>query len=53
MCDKCKEIDKTIERYRQIQERISDQQLMAGAKKLIAELEAAKAAIGCGQSVIE
>lgn len=51
MCDKCDEIDKTIERYRLIQERILDQQLINGAKKLIAELEADKAAIGCGQSV--
>jgi hypothetical protein len=45
MCDKCDEIDKTIERYRRIQQRILDQQLADGAQKLIAELEADKAAL--------
>jgi len=37
--------DKTIERYRRIKERISDQQLIDGAQKLIDELEADKAAL--------
>ena len=45
MCDKCDEIDKTIERYRGIKERVSDQALVARAKELIAELEADKAAM--------
>jgi len=45
MCDKCDEIDKTIERYRQIKERIADQALVDRAKELIAELEADKAAL--------
>lgn len=45
MCEKCDEIDKTIERYRRIKERILDQQLIDGAKKLIDELEGDKAAL--------
>jgi len=45
MCDKCEEIGKTIERYRRIKERISDQQLIDAAQKLIDELEADKAAL--------
>ncbi|MBN8987403.1 MAG: hypothetical protein J0H42_04105 [Rhizobiales bacterium] len=45
MCEKCDEIDKTIERYRQIQRRVLDQQLIEGTEKLIAELEADKAAL--------
>ena len=45
MCDKCKEIDKAIERYRRIEERILDQQLVNGAKNLIIKLEADKAAL--------
>ncbi|MBN8986693.1 MAG: hypothetical protein J0H42_00505 [Rhizobiales bacterium] len=45
MCEKCDAIDKTIERYRQIQQRVLDQQLIDGTKKLIAELEAEKAAL--------
>jgi flagellar motility protein MotE (MotC chaperone) len=45
MCGKCDEIDKTIERYRGIKERVSDEALVARAKELIAELEADKAAI--------
>ena len=45
MCEKCDEIDKTIERYRRIQQRIPDQQLIDGAQKLIDELEADKAAL--------
>ena len=45
MCEKCDEIDKTIERYRRIQQRILDPQLIDGAQKLIDELEADKAAL--------
>ena len=45
MCDKCDEIDKTIERYRQIKRSILDQITVERAKELIAELEAQKAAL--------
>jgi hypothetical protein len=45
MCNKCVEIDKTIERYRGIKERVSDLALVDRAKQLIAELEADKAAL--------
>jgi flagellar motility protein MotE (MotC chaperone) len=45
MCEKCDEIDKTIERYRGIKERVSDQALVARAKELIAAFEADKAAL--------
>ena len=45
MCNKCVEIDKTIERYRGIKERVSDQTLVDRAKELIAEFEADKAAL--------
>ena len=45
MCEKCEDIDKTIERYRRIKERISDQQTVDGAQKLIDEMEADKAAL--------
>jgi hypothetical protein len=43
MCIKCDEIDKTIERYRGIKERVADQALIDRAKQLIAEFEADKA----------
>lgn len=45
MCDKCDEINKTIERYRGIKERVSDHALVTRAQELIAELEADKAAL--------
>ena len=45
MCEKCDEIDKTIERYRRIQRSILDQALIDGAQKLIDEMEADKAAL--------
>jgi hypothetical protein len=45
MCEKCVEIDKTIERYRQIMRSIMDQLTVDRAKELIAELEARKAAL--------
>ena len=45
MCDKCVEIDKTIERYRNILRSINDKKTIDGAEKLIADLEAQKAAL--------
>jgi hypothetical protein len=45
MCEKCDEIDKTIERYRQIKRSILDQITVERAQELIAELEAQKAAL--------
>jgi hypothetical protein len=43
MCEKCDEIDRTIERYRQIQRSILDQVTVDRTKELIAELQARKA----------
>jgi hypothetical protein len=43
MCDKCVEIDRTIERYRRIERTINDDLTIASVKKLIADLEAQKA----------
>ena len=45
MCEKCVEIDKTIERYHQIKRSIMDQLTVDRTKELIAELEAQKAAL--------
>jgi hypothetical protein len=45
MCDKCVEIDKSIERYRKIQRSIGDQVTVDRTKELIAELKAQKAAL--------
>jgi hypothetical protein len=45
MCDKCIEIDKTIDRYRKIQRSIGDQVTVDRPKELIADLEAQKAAL--------
>jgi len=45
MCTKCVEIDKAIERYRNIVRSITDQPTVDRAKELIAELEAQKAAL--------
>jgi hypothetical protein len=45
MCEKCVEIDKTIEWYRKVQRSISDQKTIDGAEKLIAELETKKSAL--------
>jgi hypothetical protein len=45
MCEKCVEIDKTIERYRRIQRTIADQVTIDRTKELIAELVAQKAAL--------
>jgi hypothetical protein len=45
MCEKCVEIDQTIERYRKIQRSIGDPVTIDRAKELIAELEAQKVAL--------
>jgi hypothetical protein len=45
MCEKCVEIDKKIERYRNILRSIRDEATVDGAEKLIADLEAQKAAL--------
>ena len=45
MCEKRVEIDKTIERYRQIERSIMDQLTVDRTKELIADLEAQKAAL--------
>ena len=45
MCNQCVEIDKTIERYRNILRSINDQLTLDRAKELIADLEAQKAAL--------
>jgi hypothetical protein len=44
MCEKCVEIDKTIERYRRILLAISDPITIDRTKDLIADLQAQKAA---------
>jgi hypothetical protein len=45
MCNMCDEIDKTIERYRGIKERVTEHALVDRARELIAEMEADKAAL--------
>ena len=45
MCEKCVEIDTTIERYCRIQQWVMDQTFIDRAEELIAELEADKAAL--------
>lgn len=45
MCEKCVEIDKKIERYRNILRSIRDEATVDGTMKLIADLEAQKAAL--------
>ena len=45
MCDKCIDIDKAIERFRQVQRTILDQLTVDRAKAMVAELEARKAAL--------
>ena len=42
MCEKCDEIDRKIERYRQVQRTILDQVTVDRAKEMVAELEAQK-----------
>jgi hypothetical protein len=45
MCDKCVDIDKTIERYRRILRSIGDKLTIDRTEVLIAELVAQKAAL--------
>jgi hypothetical protein len=45
MCDKCQELEKKIERFRLIMERVPDAQLAEGITRLIKEAEAEKAAL--------
>ena len=45
MCEKCVEIDKTIERYRRIQRSVTDPSTIAAAEQLITECEADKVAL--------
>ena len=45
MCEKCDEIDKRIERYRQVERTILDQVTVDRAQEMVAELEAQKAAL--------
>jgi len=45
MCEKCIEIQKKIEHYRQIQRSIADQLTVDRTEELIIELEAKKAAL--------
>ena len=44
MCEKCIELDKKIEHYRQLAERVRDPLLTEGVGQLIEEIEAQKAA---------
>jgi hypothetical protein len=43
MCDKCEQLDKKIEHFRQLAMRIMDPQLSEGIDKLIKEMQAQKA----------
>ena len=43
MCDKCVNLDQTIERYRKLIEGISDRLIIESARKLINEAERRKA----------
>jgi hypothetical protein len=45
MCDQCIELDRKINRYRQIIERVLDPLLAEGVGKLIEEAEAEKAVL--------
>ena len=45
MCEKCDQIDKKIEHYRQIQRAVMDKLTADGTEELIAGLEAEKAAL--------
>jgi hypothetical protein len=44
MCEKCTEIDKTLERYRRILLAIDDQVTIDRTREMIGDLEAQKAA---------
>jgi hypothetical protein len=45
MCDNCKTLDDQILRYRRLKDRINDRQMEEAALRLVAELEARKAAL--------
>jgi hypothetical protein len=45
MCEKCVEIDEKISRYRRLQYTVADQKMQEAADRLVAELEAKKAAL--------
>jgi hypothetical protein len=45
MCEKCDEIDKSIERYRQVEKTILDQVTVDRAKEMIADLMTQKSAL--------
>jgi hypothetical protein len=45
MCEKCAEIDKKIEHYKNLSFLITDQRTLDGIKQLIGQLEAEKAAM--------
>jgi len=45
MCEKCTEIDKTLERYRRILHAIGDQVTIDRTREMIGDLEAQKAAL--------
>jgi len=45
MCDNCKVLDDQIFRYRRLRERINDRQMEEATVKMVAELEARKAAL--------
>ena len=45
MCDKCEELDKTIEHYRNLMARVTDRQANEGIGQLIEDMQAQKAAL--------
>ena len=45
MCEKCAEIDKNIERYKRLKSQVLDRQATEAADRLMAKLEAEKAAL--------
>jgi hypothetical protein len=45
MCEKCDEIDVTLERYRRLKEQINDQKLHEAGARLIERLKAEKWAL--------
>jgi hypothetical protein len=50
MCEKCTEIDRTIERYRRILLSISDPLTIDRTRQLIADLQAKRAALHPAQA---
>jgi len=49
MCEKCTEIDRAVDRYRQIKRSISDELTIDRAQDIISELEAEKALLHSDQ----